>query len=140
MRKTIAIIAAGAALSACATAGGEAPAGPPSLVAAPGSPAPPRARLFIDCMTQSAAAEAYDREENLIRFRCTGAPARAFYDGLADWSARQGSQYDTADGRTVRYTQALRSNPTGIDSCSTDGQGDYACTVVFNAGEFLTGA
>lgn len=126
-------------LAACATSG-EAPAGPPSLIAAPGAPAPPRARLYADCLAQAAGAGTFDREENLIRFRCTGAPARAFYAGLGAWSAARGSQYDLADGRTVRFTQAVQQNPTGLDSCSTDNAGDFACTLVFNAGEFLTGS
>lgn len=125
-------------LAACASTGGDAPpAGPPSLARAAGSPAPPQARFYADCIAQAVANTAYDREGNTVRFRCTGAPARAFYDGLAAWSAAQGSQYDGADGRTLRFSQALQRDPSGIDGCSTDGAQDYACTVVLNVGEFL---
>jgi len=124
-------------LAGCATGGEGPPSGPPSLVRAAGAPAPPQARFYADCIAQAAASGTYDREENTLRFRCVGAPARAFYDGLAAWSAARGSQYDMGDGRTVRFTQAVQRDPVGLDSCSTDGAQDYACTVILNVGEFL---
>ncbi len=124
------------ALSACATSHAEAPSGPPSLAIAAGQPAPTQARFYADCISQSSAAHNYDREENLIRFHCDGATAQAFYDALADYSARVGSQY-SADGRSYRFTQALQRNTTGVDYCWRADAGSYGCTLVFNAGEFL---
>jgi len=135
-----ACLAASLSLTACASVGGaaQAPVGPPTVVAAPGVSAPPQARLYADCIASAAAAGAYDKEAeaNLLRFTCTGAPAHAFYDGLAAWSASIGSE-TVAEGRIWRFTQPLVANPFGLDYCSTDGAGDYRCVVVLNVGEFL---
>ncbi len=139
-RAALAFLLPALALAGCATSGEAPPSGPPSLITPPGELAPPQARLYADCLAQAATAGSYDRERNLIRFRCTGAPARAFYEGLAAWSAARGSQYDSADGRTLRFTQALQRDPSGVDGCSTDNAQDFACTLIFNAGEFLTGS
>lgn len=127
--------AAALALGACASDGGP-PTGPPILVEAPGLPAPPQGRLYADCVAQAAAAGTFDRENNTLRFRCTGEPARAFYDGLGPWSARARSEL-TADGRTWRFTQPVQRNPSGLDFCSAARTGDHRCTVVLNVGEFL---
>lgn len=129
------LLAAAAGVTACA-AGAHAPPGPPTVVAAPGQPAPPQARFYADCVAQAAAARTYDREGNTLRFRCSGEPARVFYDGLAAWSARQHSEL-SAEGRTWRFTQRIQRNPSGLDYCSTDGAGDHRCNVVLNVGEFL---
>ncbi len=124
------------ALGACATSHAAPPSGPPSLAIAAGQPAPAQARFYADCISQSAAAHNYDREANLIRFHCDGAAARAFYEGLATYSAAIGSQY-TSDGRTYRVTQALVRDLRGVDYCWRADAGGYGCTLVFNAGEFL---
>ena len=124
----------GLGLAACAT-GGETPA-TPTLAEAPGRPAPPQARFYADCIAQAAAAGAYDREGTTLRFRCTGAPARAFYDGLAAWSARAGGDR-VAGGRTYRFTSPMKQNPSGLDFCWADGGGEHRCTVVLRVGEFL---
>ena len=123
------------ALTACA-AGGRTPSGPPSLAEAAGLPPPPQARLYADCIAQAATARAYDREGSTLRFRCTGVPARAFYEGLAVWSARAGSER-SGDGRTYRFTSPMERDPSGLDFCWADGAGEHRCTVVLRVGEFL---
>lgn len=130
-----AIVAAALLLGACATSGDEAPAGPPTLVVAPGLPAPAQARFYTDCIAQAVQLGAFDREENVLRFRCNGAIAQRFYDGLAAWSAEIGSQYE-ADGVMWRFTTTIQENPSFRDFCRHGPQG-YDCTVVLNVGEFL---
>ena len=120
MRHTLTALLAALALSACATSGGAAPqaepAGPVSLVAAPGQPAPPQAKFYADCIAQASAANTYDREANLIRFNCSGAPAQAFFEGLAAYSAEIGAEH-TAEGRIMRFTQKVREGVFGLDYC-----------------------
>ncbi len=130
------MIAAAFALTACATSGGDdVPSGPPTLVVAPGLPAPAQSRFYVDCIAQAAAANTYDREGNVLRFHCDGAPAQRFYERLAAWSAEIGSQYE-AEGVTWRFTSTIRENPSFRDFCRHGPQG-YDCTVVLNVGEFL---
>lgn len=130
------MIAAAFALAACATSGGdEAPAGPPTLVVAPGQPVPAQGRLYADCIVQSVQTVGYDREENVLRFHCNGVVAQRFYEGLGTWSAANGSQYE-ADGVTWRFSTPIRENPSFRDFCRHSAQG-YDCTVVLNVGEFL---
>jgi hypothetical protein len=136
----IACLAAASALTACASIGGEpAPSGPPTVIRTPGEPAPAHAKLYADCLAASAAAGTYEKEPGaeLLRLTCSGAPARAFYDALAVWSTTEGSQIE-AEGRTWRYTQKIERNPYGLDDCSTDGVGDYRCTITLNVGKFLS--
>jgi len=122
-------------LSACASSGESAPAGPPSLVIAQGLPAPPQARFYADCIAQAAAANTFDREANVLRFRCEGDVAQRFYDGLGPWSAQIGSEMQ--DGaRTWRFSTPIRENPSFVDFCRHDGA-RYDCTVVLNVGAFL---
>jgi hypothetical protein len=125
------------ALGACATAQDEAPVGAPSLAIAVGEPAPAKAQLYLDCMRQAMDARRYDREESLIRFHCDGEPAQRFYEALATRSARIGSEY-TADGRTLRFVERLQEDTTGVDFCARDAAGAHSCSVVYNAGDFLT--
>lgn len=129
-------IAAAVALAACATSGeSEAPAGPLSLVVAPGEPVPAQGRFYADCITQSIQQTGYDREGNVIRFHCDGAVAQRFYDGLAAWSAEIGSEYE-GDGATWRFTTTISENPSFRDFCKHS-RAHYTCTVVLNVGEFL---
>ncbi|WGM47413.1 hypothetical protein KOAAANKH_02290 [Brevundimonas sp. NIBR10] len=134
-------LAAALSTTACASMGGESdgPPGEPDLARSAGEPAPPQAAFYADCIAAAAATKSYVKEpgENFLRFTCTGRVARAFYDALGPWSASQGSEYVVA-GRTERFGQRLVENTVGIDSCSTDGTGDYRCTVVLNVGEFLS--
>lgn len=135
-----ACLIASLSLTACATVRGEdTPVGPPTVIRTPGEPAPPQAKLYADCLAASAAAGTYQKEPgvDLLRLTCAGAPARAFYDGLATWSATEGSQI-TAEGRTWRYTQKIEKDPFGLDDCSTDGAGDYRCTIILTVGKFLS--
>lgn len=137
MRARLVLCAALTALSlgACAT-GGEAPAGPPTLAETAGTAAPPQARFYGDYITQAAAAGTFDREGTTLRFRCTGGPAKAFYEGLAAWSARAGTER-TSEGRTYRFTSPMERNPSGLDFCWRDAGGEHRCTVVLRVGEFL---
>jgi len=113
----------------------------PDYSAVATSSASPRANLYADCIAQATTteslAEAHDDDSDLILFRCQGAPARAFYDGLAARSAAIGSQFDF-QGRTYRSTNAVIANLYGVDYCSTGGPDDYACVITLNAGPFLS--
>ncbi len=124
-------------VAACSTMP-QPPSGPPTVRQAAGEPAPPQGRFYADCIAQAATSGAYDKEPggNQLRFTCTGSTARAFYDGLGDWSARIGSELE-AEGRTWRFSQKLERDPSGVDGCSTNGAGDYSCVVILNVGEFL---
>jgi len=128
------ILAALAALGACAHA---APTlMPPTFDIAPGMPVP-QAQLYGDCISQSTAARSYDRAGGLIRFHCGGAPAQAFFDALAGYSAANATEY-RANGLTWRFTQSLEHNPEGLDFCTrADADGASACTLIFNAGAFV---
>ncbi len=128
-------IAAMALLAACASSPEAAPSGPPSLVVAPGEPAPAQARFYADCIVQATQAQTYDREGNVVRFHCDGAVAQRFYEGLASWSAEVGSHYE-ADGVTWRFSTPIRQNPSFVDFCRRT-RDQYDCTVVLNVGEFL---
>ena len=132
------------AAPALAHARPKAPPAPPSVIAEPGEPAPAQARFYAACIAQAAATGAYDREPgaDLVRFTCTGEPARVFYDALAAWSAKIGSQIEAPDAqgapRTWRFTQKITKNPFGVDYCSVDASGgDARCVVVLNVGAFL---
>lgn len=136
VRATSLALLASAGLAACATA--PEPVGAPSLKEAPGLPAPPQARLYANCVAQAATAGTYDRDAtlNVIRFRCEGAPARAFYEGLGPWAAQIGSEL-VGEGRTWRFGSKIERDPSGLDYC-TEGDGDdWRCAVVLNVGEFL---
>ena len=132
----LALVAVAVLLAGCASTPDAAPGGPPQLVEAPGQPAPAQARLYVDCITQAADRNTYDREANVLRFRCVGEPAQRFFDGLGAWSARIGSEYDSGDA-TWRFSTAIRENPSFADFCRRTIHGQYDCTVVLNVGEFL---
>ncbi|WP_395647972.1 hypothetical protein [Terricaulis sp.] len=113
-----------------------APAGPPSLAITPGQPAPPQARFYAGCISQATQSSSYDREQDLLRFHCSGELAHAFFDALGPYSAAAQSEMQ-GDGRTWRFTARLQQNPTGADYCWRDAANGYGCTVVLNVGEFL---
>lgn len=136
MRLYVLAVSLAFALTACATGRSDAPSGPPSLVVAPGLPAPAQSRFYANCISQAAQANTYDREANVLRFHCNGAVAQQFFDGLAAWSAQIGSQYE-ADGTTWRFSAAIRENPSFVDFCRRSSADAYDCTVVLNVGEFL---
>lgn len=128
-----------ACLSACAHGPGV-PSGPPSLRENTGRPAPSQARLYGDCIASAVAAGSFDREDvlNVVRFRCEGGPAQAFFEGLGPWSAKIGSEM-AGEGRTWRFGSKLERDPVGVDFCSVGAAGDdWRCTVVLNVGEFLS--
>ena len=119
---------------ACATRA-EPPSGAPSLAIAAGQPAPAQARFYGACIAQAQANQSYDRVENTLRYRCTGAEAQAFFEALAAYSVARGSQY--AEGaRTWRFTQALERDTSGVDYCWREGD-RHECIIVLNVGEFL---
>jgi hypothetical protein len=103
------------------------------------TPPRPQAALYVDCLADAAASHRYahasDPSTNLLVFRCSGAPAQAFYDGLAAWSAKIGSEFHH-EGHTFRSTTRVRENLFGVDYCATDGT-SYECVVTLNTGEFL---
>lgn len=103
------------------------------------TPAPLQAALYTDCLADAIAnhryARATDPSTTLLLFTCSGAPARAFYDGLAIWSARIGSQFESG-GRTYRSTSRVRHDLFGVDYCATD-HAMYECAITLNAGAFL---
>jgi hypothetical protein len=133
------VTAAVVALCGCA-AGPDAagPAGAPNVRIRPGTPAPPQARLYADCIAEAVEAGAYVREPESegLRFTCTGETAKGFYDGLGPWAASQGAEY-SSEGRSWRFSVKLEKNADGIDNCSTDGAGDYRCHVILRIGEFI---
>jgi hypothetical protein len=98
------------------------------------APAPPQAALYADCLADAAAnhriARATDPDTTLLLFTCTGAPAKAFFDGLAAYSAKIGSEF-TADGHTFRATQRVRHDLFGVDYCSAE-----QCVITLNTGPF----
>ena len=136
----LAAVASATTLAACAHAP-DPVAGAPDYNSIAGDPAPPNARLYADCLGQAAAAGTYRRAsdgggDELILFTCTGAPARAFYDALAPWSARIDSLFEH-NGRVYRSTAKVTANLFGVDSCSTAAGADHRCVLTFNAGDFL---
>lgn len=100
----------------------------------------PQGRLYADCIAQAAGNRAYvraqDEDSTLLLFTCTGAAARAFYEGLEARSTAIGSQF-SHNGRTFRSTEVVQRNLFGVDYCSTDGAGDYQCVVTLNTGAFI---
>nr|HEX4312602.1 hypothetical protein [Kofleriaceae bacterium] len=125
-------------LAGCAHAGGE-PAGPPDLRAVATVAAPPQAALYAGCLADATAHAAYahevDHDSSMLLFTCTGDAARAFFDGLADYSARIGSQV-VSGGRTIRSTAKVRHDLYGVDYCVRDAA-TYSCTVTLNVGAFV---
>ncbi|MEP6859809.1 MAG: hypothetical protein ABJE66_04260 [Deltaproteobacteria bacterium] len=98
--------------------------------------APPEGDLYAHCLAATSHyAHARDADTSLLLFTCEGDPARAFYDGLAAWSAKIGSEFKSA-GRTFRSTSRVRRDLFGVDYCATDGT-RYECVVTLNAGPFV---
>lgn len=124
-------------LTACATAP-EPVTGPADLSAIAVEPSA-KARLYADCIAQAATAgtfgRAHDPDTEMVLFTCTGAPARAFYDGLAERSVDVGSEI-RADGRTYRSTNAVQRDLFGVDYCVAEGA-THTCVISLNAGDFL---
>ncbi|MDB4962565.1 MAG: hypothetical protein JWP01_2564 [Myxococcales bacterium] len=123
-----------ALLAACASSRPPAGTGP-DYRPVPTSAAPPRATLYADCLADAIAnkryAKAGDEDTDVLVFTCTGAPARAFFDGLAAWSAQIGSEFQSG-GQTYRSTARVQRDLFGVDYCSAD-----ACVVTLNAGAFV---
>jgi len=145
--KFVALIMA-AALAACATGGGGSGddefAGPPSLEVSADVPAPAQARLYADCLAQAAANQTYFREQRndeLLRFNCTGDAANRFFAGLAERAATEHSEM-VVGIRTWRFTNRVQRDTIGLDYCWRDqayenAEPVYGCTVVLNVGAFL---
>ncbi len=127
-------------LSACAHSGEPVAAGP-DLAPITTVPAPAHARLYADCIGQGidtgSYARAHDPSTELLVFTCTGAPARALYDALAERSRIAGSEY-SLDGRTLRTTEPIQRDRFGADGCSWDGATDWRCDIALRTGTFLT--
>ena len=138
-RFAVAALAVSLALGACATAPDERVASPPDYSPIQTRPHP-RARLFVDCIAQATASGTYGHahsgDSDRLLFTCTGAPARAFYDGLAARSAAIGTEVHV-NGRTVRTTEIVERDLFGVDYCSTGGPDDFTCVVTLNTGAAL---
>lgn len=98
-------------------------------------PASPHAALYAACLADAVAsqrvAQAQDPDTSLVVFTCRGEPARAFYEGLAEWAAQQHSAF-VYGGRTFRSTTRVRHDLFGVDYCSAD-----ECVISLNAGDFV---
>jgi hypothetical protein len=77
-----------------------------------------------------------ERDGKTLRFTCTGATAKWFFDALGPWSAKAGSEY-VADGTTWRFSKKLIRDSYGIDGCSRDAAEEHMCVVVLAVGEFI---
>ena len=85
-------------------------------------PAPARARFYADCIAQSAAEQTYYREERndeLLRFNCSGDVAERFYAGLAERAAAERSEM-VVGIRTWRFTNRIQRDTIGLDYCWRD--------------------
>ena len=111
------------------------PAAAPDYKPVATEPAPAQGQLYGDCLADAVAnhriARAMDKDTALLLFTCTGAPAKAFYDGLAAYSARIHADF-TRDGQTYRSTQRVRHDLFGVDYCSAE-----QCVITLNAGDFI---
>jgi hypothetical protein len=112
---------------------------PPDLAPIGGSPPTLGAKLYAQCVGQAAGVASYDitsdGQAHLLRFTCTGAPARALYVALDAWSAARHSEW-AASGRTWRSTGKVVRDLFGVDYCSA-GAADYQCAITLNVGGFL---
>lgn len=120
-------------LAACAHHA--APSAAPDYRPVTAAPANAQAALYGDCLADAVAnhriARATDPDTALLLFTCTGAPAKAFFDGLADYSAKIRSEF-TQGGVVYRSTQRVRQNLFGVDYCSAE-----QCVITLNAGDFI---
>jgi hypothetical protein len=127
-----------AALTGCA--GHSPPPVAPEYAPVATRPASARAALYEGCLADAIAgqrvAQAVDADTSLLVFTCRGEPARAFYDGLAEWAAQQHSEF-VYGGRTFRSTTRVRHDLFGVDYCATDGR-EHECVISLNAGAFLS--
>ena len=134
-----ALVGGSIAVTGCATTPDAGPASTPDYTPLVTHPHP-RAALYVGCIAQATAAGAYGYAEDdgnvRLLFTCTGAPARAFYDGLAARSAAIGSEVQ-AGGRTLRTTERVERDMFGVDYCSTGGTDDFTCVVSLNTGAAL---
>jgi hypothetical protein len=101
--------------------------------------APANGALYVNCLVDAIANKRYghakDGDASVLVFTCSGAPALAFYDGLAAWSAQIGSEFQHA-GRTFRSTARVREDLFGVDYCATDGA-THECVITLNTGAFV---
>ncbi len=127
------------AVAGCATAPEPTFDGPPDYSPIQTQPSP-RASLFVDCIAQAIAAGVFGHansgDSDRLLFTCAGAPARAFYDGLARRSDTIGSEV-TVNGRTFRSTEIVERDLFGVDYCSTGGTDDFICVITLNTGAAL---
>lgn len=122
-------------LTACATA--PAPSGPPNYAPITTTPAP-RAKLYADCIAQAAASGRYGRAKDgihVVVFTCDGAPARAFFDGLAAFSAANATEVVDGD-RVIRSTTRIERDLFAADYCERSGA-SYSCSITLRTGEFV---
>jgi hypothetical protein len=98
-------------------------------------PAPPQADLYANCLAEAIANHRYQRatdpDTTALVFTCSGAPALAFFDALAERSAKEKSEF-TRDGQRFRATNRVQRDLFGVDYCSRE-----TCVITLNAGDFL---
>jgi hypothetical protein len=103
------------------------------------TPMSARAGFYTACLADAIEShrvgQAVDADTVVLVFTCRDAPARAFYEGLAEWSAQKHSQFEYR-GRTFRSTAPVHRDLFGVDYCSTDGH-DHECVISLNAGAFV---
>ena len=126
-------------VAGCASAGQRVTA--PDFVPPAGSPAPAHAAIYAACIAEAIGAHrldlSADSSSRLLRFSCAGAPALAFYEALAGWSADKGTQW-RREGRSWRATLKVRRDLFGVDYCSVaERDGDAHCVITLNVGGFL---
>ena len=101
--------------------------------------APANATLYADCLADALATKRYahakDGDASVLVFTCSGDSARAFFDGLAAWSAQIGSQFEHG-GRTFRSTARVREDLFGVDYCASNGA-MHECVITLNTGAFV---
>lgn len=135
MIRPVAALAAALTLAACATT--PEPSGPPDYTPITATPAP-RAALYADCIAQAAASgrygHAYD-EVHVVIFTCDGAPARSFFEALADFSAAANSEAIVGD-RVIRSTTRVERDLFAADYCERRAAA-YSCAISLRTGEFV---
>jgi hypothetical protein len=98
-------------------------------------------RLVLDCVQfaiEAGTVVAVRKDDaGLIRFTCDGPVAKALFDGLAERSARLGSEWTEGDGEiTARATERINEDLYGVDVCRSSSMKVW-CEAHFNVGDFM---
>ena len=133
-------LALAAMLGGCLSVRPGAPVHAPDLDPPAGQPVTAAGRLYAACVGEATSSGRVDvvgdRSTHLLRFTCTGTPARSLYEALGDWSRSRRSTWE-AGGRTWRSTEAIERDLVGADYCSSSPAGGAECSIQLNVGPFL---